>query len=158
MMKAIKIIVIVLAVLFVVAQFIRPDLSQPSIAPEHELEAATVVPRDVSAILDRSCNDCHSNRTDFPWYSKITPVSWWLKNHVDQGREHLNFSVWNTYDNDRKIRRLEEACEQVESREMPLPSYTWAHWNAPLTSEEINTICAWTRSETARIESSEAAP
>jgi hypothetical protein len=155
MKKALKIIIIVLALLFVLAQFIRPDLSHPQIVPGQELEATTAVPQEVSAILARSCNDCHTHKTAFPLYSQVTPVSWWLKDHVEHGREHLNFSVWNTYNSDRKVRKLEEVCEQVESREMPLPSYTWAHWDAPLSSEEIKTICDWTRAEIARFEANE---
>jgi hypothetical protein len=158
MKKALKIVVIVLAVLFIIAQFIRPDLSHPPVVSGQELEATTAVPRNVAAVLERSCNDCHTQKTDFPWYSQITPVSWWLKNHVDHGREHLNFSVWNTYTNDRKVRRLEEACEQVQSREMPLPSYIWAHWDAPLSPEEIMTICDWTKAEITRLEANEATP
>ena len=158
MKKAFKVIGIILAVLLVLAQFVRPDLSPQPIAPEQELEATTKVPQDVAAVLERSCNDCHSHKTSFPWYSQITPVSWWLKDHVEHGREHLNVSVWNTYTTDRKVRRLEEICEQVESREMPLPSYTWAHWDAPLTGEEISSICDWTKAEITRLETTDAAP
>ena len=158
MKKALKIIAIVLVVMFVLAQFVRPDLSRPSVVPGQELEATTEVPQHIAAILKRSCSDCHTHYTILPWYSRITPVSWWLKDHVEHGREHLNFSVWNTYNKDRKVRRLEEICEQVESREMPLPSYTWAHWDAPLSDEEITSICDWTKAETARLEAGEAAP
>lgn len=156
MKKALKIIVIGLAILFVLAQFVRPDLSRPSIVPGQQLEATTEVPGHIAAVLERSCNDCHTNKTDFPWYSQITPVSWWLKDHVDHGREELNFSVWNTYNRDRKVRKLEEVCEQIETREMPLPSYTWAHWDAPLAADEIRAICDWTNAETTRLEASEA--
>ena len=158
MKKALKIIAIGVAILFVLAQFVRPDLSQQPTVPGQELEATTEMPRHVATVLERSCNDCHTYRTDFRWYSQITPVSWWLKDHIDEGREHLNFSVWNTYNKDRKVRKLEEVCEQVESREMPLPSYTWAHWDAPLTTEEIRSICDWTKAETSRLEASGAAP
>ena len=158
MKKALKIIAIVLAVLFVLAQFVRPDLSPQPIVPGQELEATTEVPQHVAAIFERSCNDCHTHKTNFPWYSQITPASWWLKDHIEHGREHLNFSVWNIYNTDRKVRKLEEVCEQVESREMPLPSYTWAHWDAPLTAEEIRWICDWTKVETARLEPGEASP
>lgn len=156
MKKAIKIILIVLAVLFVLAQFIRPDLSHPPVTPGQELEALTAVPQEIAAVFTRSCNDCHSHKTSFPWYSQITPVSWWLKDHIDHGREHLNFSVWNTYNSERKVRRLEEVCEQVESREMPLPSYTWGHWDAPLSTEEIELICDWTRAQITRLEAADA--
>ena len=145
MKRVIKIVLIVAVAIAVIAQFIRPDLSNPPVVPEQTLAASTAVPGDVSSILRRSCSDCHTNSTSYPWYSQITPISWWLKDHVEHGREHLNFSVWNTYDTRRKVRRLEEVCEQVESREMPLPSYTWAHRDAPLSDGEVKTLCEWSR-------------
>ena len=152
MKRVVKIVLIVAAVSASIAQLVRPDLSNPPVVPEQTLAAGTAVPPELAAILQRSCNDCHSNATTYPWYSQITPVSWWLKSHVEQGREHLNLSVWNTYDTRRKVRKLEEICEQVEAREMPLPSYTWAHRDAPLSDAEIKTLCDWTRAEQEHLE------
>jgi hypothetical protein len=152
--RLIKIVLIVAVALAVIAQFIRPDLSNPPIVAQQTLEASTAVPAEVGSILQRSCNDCHTNATTYPWYSRITPVSWWLKDHIDHGREELNFSVWNTYETKRKVRKLEELCEQVETREMPLPSYTWAHRDAPLSDEEIRTLCDWSKAEQNRLEPS----
>ena len=154
MKRLIKIVLIVVVALTVIAQFIRPDLSNPPIVAQQTLEASTAVPAEVGSILQRSCNDCHTNATTYPWYSRITPVSWWLKDHVDHGREELNFSVWNTYETRRKVRKLEELCEQVETREMPLPSYTWAHRDAPLSDDEIRTLCEWSKAERNRLEPS----
>ena len=151
MKRTIKIVLIVAAVLFFAAQFIRPDLANPPLDAQQRLEASVVVPDEVAAVLQRSCNDCHTNQTSFPWYSQITPVSWWLKDHVDHGREELNFSDWGTYSASKKEKKLEEICEQAESRDMPLPSYTWAHWSAPLSDSEIKVICDWTRSEQSKL-------
>jgi hypothetical protein len=152
MKRALKIALIVLAGLFALAQFIRPDLTDPPVVSGQTLEASTAVPSEVAAILRRSCNDCHTNATNYPWYSQITPVSWWLKDHIDHGREELNFSVWNTYETRRKVRKLEEVCEQVETRQMPLRSYTWAHWSSPLSESEVETLCDWTKAEQMRLE------
>ena len=154
MKRLIKIVLIVAVALAAIAQFIRPDLSNPPIVAQQTLEASTAVPAEVGSILQRSCNDCHTNATTYPWYSRITPVSWWLKDHIDHGREELNFSIWNTYETRRKVRKLEELCEQVETREMPLPSYTWAHRDAPLSDDEIRTLCEWSKAERNRLEPS----
>jgi len=151
MKRGLKIALISVVVIAAIAQLIRPDLTNPAIVAEQKLEASTTVPPDVAVILERSCNDCHSNTTSYPWYSQITPVSWWLKNHVEHGREHLNFSIWNTYETRRKVRKLEDVCEQVESREMPLPSYTWSHRDAALSDGEIKTLCDWSKAEQDRL-------
>lgn len=144
MKKALKITVIVLAAIFVVAQFIRPDRSAPAVNPAETLEANANVPENVKAILQRSCNDCHSNATAYPWYSNISPASWFLQNHINEGRHELNFSTWGTYAENRKARKLDEICEMVRSREMPLPSYLWIHRYAAMSDDDIRTICVWT--------------
>jgi hypothetical protein len=151
MKKALKIIVVALAVLFVVAQFIRPDYSDPPIVPGQEMASSMEVPGEVAAIFERSCVDCHSNKTTYPWYSQIAPVSWWLKNHINEGRHELNTSEWGTYTDRKKSKKLEEICEQVEAREMPLPSYTWIHRDSFLSEDDLRTICDWTNAERAKI-------
>ena len=151
MKKALKIVAAVFAVLFVVAQFIRPDYSDPPIVPGQELDATTEVPGNVAAILERSCRDCHTNKTNYPWYSQISPVSWWLKDHINEGRRELNLSEWGTYADRKKSKKLEEICEQVEAREMPLPSYTWVHRDSLLSEGDIRTLCDWSKAEQAKI-------
>jgi hypothetical protein len=156
MKKALKIIVIVLAVLFIAIQFYRPDMTNPPVVTEQTLEAATQVPEPVEKILNRSCSDCHTNNTLYPWYSKISPSSWFLANHIKEGRRELNFSEWATYETRRKRRKLDAVCEQAETREMPLPSYLWIHWDAKLSDEEIKTLCDWAKAESARLETADA--
>jgi hypothetical protein len=153
MKKALKIIVIILFTEFVVLQFFRPDFTNPPVTQAETLEAATQVPENVQAILKRSCNDCHTNDTFYPWYSKIQPSAWFLKGHIDDGRRHLNFSTWNTLETRRKKRKLEEICEQVEGKFMPLPSYLWVHWSAKLSDEEGKLLCDWATAEKVRLES-----
>ena len=69
------------------------------------------------------------------------------------GRREVNFSVWNTYETKRKVRKLDEICEQVETGEMPLPSYLWVHYDAALKPGEAEIICNWTRTEKERLQS-----
>lgn len=146
-MKYVKIAVIVLFVAFLAIQLYRPDFTNPPVVESENFLAGNRVPENVKAILVRSCADCHSNETVYPWYSYIAPSSWFLANHIAEGRRELNFSKWNTYETRRKTHKLDELCEQVEAREMPLPSYLWIHWNAKLSDEEIKTLCDWSNAE-----------
>lgn len=152
MKKILKIVAVLLAVGFIVLQFIRPTFTNPPIIPGETLEDSTKVPAEVQMVLTRSCNDCHSNKTLYPWYSKISPFSWFLAGHIDEGRKHVNFSTWNTYDAKKKIHKLEEICEMVEGGHMPLPSYLWIHRDAALNSEQTKLICDWAAAEKKRLE------
>jgi len=153
--KVFKIALIVLASAFVVAQFIRPTMTNPPENPSDTLESSTKVPPDVEAIFTRSCADCHSNRTIYPWYSYISPVSWLLANDINDGRKELNLSTWNTTDTKRKVRKLDKICEEVQDGEMPLPKYLWIHRNAKLSQNDINTLCTWTDGEKKRLDPGE---
>ena len=150
--KILKIAAIVIVAALIVVQFIRPDFTNPPVNEAETLEASVQVPENIKAIMKRSCSDCHTNTTVYPWYSQISPVSWWLKNHIDEGRRELNFSVWATYQPKRKAKKLEEVCEQINEKEMPLPSYTWAHRDAILSAEESKVLCDWATAEKAKIE------
>jgi hypothetical protein len=105
---------------------------------------------EVEAVLRRSCNDCHSSETVWPWYSNVSPVSWFLKSHIDEGRRQLSFSEWATYPKRKRERKLHEMCEQVESGEMPLKSYLPLHPSARLSDDDKRVICEWTSQEEER--------
>ena len=151
MKKILKIIVIVVALTFIAIQFIRPDFANPPVVQGQTLEETVQVPENVQAILKRSCNDCHSNTTVYPWYSHIQPSAWFLKDHIAEGRRELNFSEWKTYEAKKQRRKLAEVCEEVQAKAMPLPSYLWIHWDAQLTEAEIKTLCDWTDAEREKI-------
>lgn len=151
MKKVFKISACVLFLAFVALQFYRPDRSAPPIVAAETLEASADVPENVEQILARSCNDCHTNKTNYPWYSQIAPASIFLANHISEGRRQLNFSVWNTYEAARRRRKLGEICEQVSDGEMPLPSYLWIHRNAGLSPDDVKILCDWTEAEKARL-------
>lgn len=152
--KILKIAVLIIFIGFVVIQFIRPDFTNPPVNAAETLENTTQVPENVKQIFNRSCADCHSNETKYPWYSKIQPSAWFLKDHIDEGRNEMNFSIWNTYEPRRKKRKLEEICEQIEIKEMPLPSYLWIHGDARLSDAEIKAVCDWTKAEIAKLSGS----
>lgn len=140
-----------LAIAFVVIQFFPIDRSVPPVYAAETLESAVKVPPDISEIIGRSCNDCHSNLTVYPWYTRIQPVGWFMKDHIDEGRREMNFSVFNTYSPKKKAKKLEEICEQVTQGEMPLPSYLWLHGNSVLKESEVKALCDWSESARASI-------
>src|SRR5262249_27527188 len=125
-MKALKWAGIALAVIVVGIQFIRPAKTNPPIDNGETISARLHVTPEVAAIFDRSCSDCHSHKTVWPWYSNVAPVSWFVISDVDEGRKHFNLSNWPA-DPKRSTRRLEELCEQVEQGDMPLSQYTLIH-------------------------------
>jgi hypothetical protein len=148
MKTALKIVVVLVVIGLIAIQFFRIDKINPPIVESETLEAAIAVPADISQILGRACNDCHSHKSVYPWYSNIQPPGWFLKNHIDDGRRQLNFSIFNTYSPQRKAKKLEEICEQVETKEMPLPSYLWIHRESILTESDAKALCDWTKEGT----------
>ncbi len=147
MKKFLKIVAIVLAFSFILIQFSRPTRTNPPINPSETLEASADVPLNVREILARSCNDCHTNNTNWIWYSNIAPVSWGMVDHVNLGREELNFSKWATYKDEQKARKFDEICEEISSGEMPHYQYLWLHWDAKMSEGDVNTLCDWAKEE-----------
>jgi hypothetical protein len=145
--KVLKWSAVVVLLLFVGAQAYRPDRTNPPVNERKTMRANTQMTPEVEAILRRSCNDCHSSETVWPWYSNVSPVSWFLKSHIDEGRGQLSFSEWATYPKRKRERKLHEMCEQVEAGEMPLKSYLPLHPSARLSDEDKRRICEWTKQE-----------
>ncbi len=150
-----KKILLVLVLLFVIAQLLPKALfpiSNPGVDSTKTLDAgAQKLTPQVAAILNRSCRDCHSNQTRWPWYSKVAPVSWLLSRDVAEGRRELNFSEWATYTPRRKDRKLEEVCAQVTRGEMPLGVYLPLHTDAKLSDADRRALCVWTGLERAAL-------
>ena len=111
MRRALNVVLVVLVVVFAGAQAVRPARTNPPSNPAADIAAVLRLPPAAAAVLDRSCRDCHSSGTRWPWYSHIAPASWLVTDHVDHGRSHLNFSAWGTYDRARQTRLLEGSCE-----------------------------------------------
>jgi Haem-binding domain len=145
-----RIVLIVIAV-FALVQIYRPATTNPPEDPSHNLKAVALVPPDVDHILAHSCNDCHSYKTVWPWYTQIEPSRWLVVSDVNDGRSHVNFSEWTTLPTSRQQRRLSEICDEVESGDMPLKQYTWIHTETKLNQAQRDAICAWTKAEQARI-------
>ncbi|PHQ61676.1 MAG: cytochrome C [Maribacter sp.] len=142
-MKTIKKIALALSVVFVLIQFYRPKKNTALGNHTAVFLTETNPPQNVKLILEQSCYDCHSDNTQYPWYNNIAPVSYWLANHVKNGKGHLNFSQWESYSLRKKDHKLEEVIEMMEEGEMPLKEYSWTHEKARLTQEERDAIIEW---------------
>ncbi len=137
-MMYLKIIAVVLIVAFIGIQFIHIERTNPRITGEIE------APAQVKEILRRSCYDCHSNETVWPWYSYIAPASWLLEKDVNEGRDELNFSEWKKYDDKKMKKKIKEIWEEVEEGEMPQWYYIIMHRDASLSEADKQAIHDWT--------------
>ena len=132
----IKKIVLWAIVVFALIQLIPVDRKNPEVVENQNYINLVQTPAEVQNLLKNACYDCHSNETVYPKYAYIAPISWSIKNHVNDGRKYLNFSVWATYNKDIKTRMLTRASEVVENGRMPLPSYISYHPEAELTEKQ----------------------
>ncbi|MGB2116337.1 MAG: heme-binding domain-containing protein [Flavobacteriaceae bacterium] len=136
----------VLAVVLVLIQFYRPDLNHSSYeSAVNEFIQQNNVSSEVESILKTSCFDCHSNHTSYPFYAQVAPISFWINHHVEEGKEHLNFSDWNNYSMKKKLHKLDEIIEEIGEHEMPLGSYTLIHSNAKLKEESSKLLINWSK-------------
>lgn len=144
MKTILKVTALIIGVGVVAMQFVaRPDRTNPPEDARVALSSRLRVPDDVRAILDRSCNDCHSNTTRWPWYTAVAPASWIVADHVDEGRRHLNFSVWGTYSVKRQAAKLEMISAEVDKGSMPLKGYLMLHGDATLSEADKDRLCEW---------------
>jgi hypothetical protein len=146
--RILKWLAVLVICLLVGIQFIRPVKSNPQITESRTINAFQNVTPEVNAIFDRSCADCHSNKTSWPWYTNVAPTSWFTINHVNEGRRHLNFSDWARLNQRERNSQLNKICDEVKSGDMPLSSYTLIHRNAKLSPGDVGTICNWVAAET----------
>lgn len=142
-MKILKKILLVLFVAFLIAQFFRPEKNIGSIESVNVFLTETNPPEDVKLILKENCFDCHSDVTSYPWYNAITPVNYWLADHIKHGKKHFNVSKWENYSVKKKDHKFDELIDEVEAKKMPLPSYTYTHRDANLSEAQIKAIVDW---------------
>lgn len=124
-------------------QLVQPrQTNPPSERGMHLFVAAKPSPR-IQAILSRSCNDCHSNDTVWPWYSRIAPGSWLISRDVAKGRARLNLSTWGRLDEQTAGHRWNDVCDEVQAKKMPPRAYLWLHPAAKLSADDIDALCAF---------------
>lgn len=140
-MKFLQPVLSVLGLSFFAIQLVPVERTNPPV--ETEVEALPAA----QALLKRSCYDCHSNETRWPWYSYVAPASWLVADDVRHGRKHLNFSTWNRYDEEKQLHKVKECWEETYEGRMPLWFYLPLHPEATLTDEDVALLKEWHRVE-----------
>lgn len=147
-MKYIKTAMLVFIGIMIIIQFIPAGKKNISTTTSvYSLEKTMNVPEEILGNLKNGCYDCHSNNTKYPWYSNIQPVTWWLKSHIEEGKEHLNFDEFGNLDTESRAEMMEEMAEVIEEHEMPMASYTWLHPEARFNDNTNNAIVTWLKSQ-----------
>ncbi|MDM1046694.1 MULTISPECIES: heme-binding domain-containing protein [Bacteroidota] len=138
-----KKIILGVAVILIGIQFFQPLRNQSEEVTEAHFEKVYAVPQNIKAILVRSCYDCHSNNTRYPWYGRIQPGAWYMADHIRKGKQELNFSEFGDYSQRRKRSKLRSIAGQIKDGEMPLSSYTLIHRDAAISEEDRRTLTQW---------------
>lgn len=125
-------------IVLVLAQLIRPERSNPATEPSRTIQSQSA---ELAAILDRSCGDCHSNNTVWPWYTQVAPLSWLMSYGVKAGRKAVNFSEWAGYSPEQQRVLLNQSCQDVTQGKMPGSAWISLHHEARLSVQEIAVIC-----------------
>jgi hypothetical protein len=141
MSKRLKQVAVVFIVVFAAAQLVRPERANPPIDPSRTIQAHAGIPTGLVAVLDRACGDCHSNKTVWPWYSEIAPVSWIMAYAVNEGRKAVNFSEWTAYTADQQQMLLAQSCRDVSQGKMP-GAYTVVRPATRLSPQDVEVVCA----------------
>ena len=145
MKRILKYVLIGLGVVFVAIQFIPVERTNPPVT------GLVDAPEDVLTTLRRSCWDCHSNETDWPWYAYVAPMSFRVSQHVWMAREHVNFTEWDSYDAEELDEAYEEIAKEIEKGGMPLSDYLLVHRDAKLTTADRDRLVSWAESARERI-------
>src|SRR4051812_10219434 len=133
-----------LVIVFIVIQFFHPEKNISAAQSMNHITKKFTLPVDVENTLKKSCGDCHSNNTVYPWYFNVQPVAWWLADHIEEGKGEINFDEFATYSLRRQFKKFKEIKEQVEEDEMPISSYTLIHRDAVLSAEQKQAVIKWT--------------
>jgi len=141
--KKIKIFIYSLLGIFLLLQIYpskRPEITDIN---KDDLLKNEDVPKNISSMLRSACYDCHSNETIYPWYANIAPLKWWIYDHIEEGREELNFSEWNSLNKADKAEALDDIATEVMDNKMPLESYPITHPKAKLSEADRQAISDW---------------
>jgi hypothetical protein len=141
----VRFFVICVGMLLLGIQFIRPVANNDIIYSSNHINTIVFVSDTIETILQAACYDCHSNQTNYPWYTQIQPIGFWLNHHVEEGKQELNFSAFASYKKKKQLHKLDECIEMIEEGEMPLTSYSVVHQNARLNEAEKKSLIEWVK-------------
>lgn len=142
-MKGIKKILLGLLVVLIFIQFWHPVRNKSGRVMPDDITKTIAMPGEVQGILKKSCYNCHSNQTDYPWYTFVQPLHWYLNNHIQEGKAALNFNEFSAYSSRRQLNKLRAIESSIKDATMPLPSYTFIHRHAVLSEEEKALLLSW---------------
>lgn len=148
MKKVLKIILAMVLFIFIAIQFYQPS---PNVDKGQvyttDFTQVNKMPVEVKAMFQNSCYDCHSNNSNYAWYDYVQPTRILVENHIKNAKEDLNFNEWGTYSNRKQERLINSIKEQIETKQMPLSSYTLMHKKAILNDEQIKTLTNWLKEQ-----------
>ncbi|KIA94730.1 MULTISPECIES: heme-binding domain-containing protein [Pedobacter] len=142
-MTGIKKIFLGLLVIFLLMQILQPARNKSAQVMPQDISTLVPVPDDVQGILKKSCYDCHSNNTEYPWYAYVQPLHWYLNSHIRSGKEELNFNEFAGYTLRRRQNKLRAIENSLKDGTMPLSSYIMIHRNAILDPREKSILIKW---------------
>lgn len=145
-MNRIKAGLLALLIIFIAIQFIQPARNHNGQVVKDDISNISKVPKQVEGVLKKSCYDCHSNQTEYPWYTYIQPLGLWMDSHIRKGNDELNFDEFAVYSKRRQLSKLKSISESIEDGSMPLSSYTFIHQKARLSKNEKALILDWVKS------------
>lgn len=150
-MVQIKRVILGLILFLALGQLIRFPRTNPPINPAHEVGASIPLTPIVAEVFSRSCDDCHSNRTVWPWYSNVAPASWLVIYDTDHARRRMNLSEWNAITPEQQKRALDRMCSDVTRGDMPEWQYLIIHTKARLSGTDVQAVCDWSKGASANL-------
>lgn len=142
-MSRLKQILLAILVVFIVIQFIQPVRNKSGQVLSTDISNTYSIPENVYTLLKNACYDCHSNNTNYPFYSYVQPIRWIMESDIKKGKEKLNFSEFGTYSSRRRNSKWIDIEKRIKDGTMPLSSYKLMHKNARLTIDEKKLIYDW---------------
>jgi len=139
-------IVLGLLLFLLLAQLKRIDKTNPPVSASSDFLAMNDAPAEITKLIQNGCYDCHGHTTQYPWYTNVAPLSWWIGGHIKNARLKVNFSDWSSYDSDQKRHNIEECIEVIEENRMPAKSFRLLHPEARYSDNEKTAIITWLRS------------
>lgn len=132
-----------LVIILALMQFKQIDKINPEYNEAEDFITITQPSEEIATLIKAACYDCHSHQAKYPWYSNVAPISWMVEHHIEEGREHLNFSKWGSYDTKKANHKLEECIEEIEEGEMPMKPYVVMHSEAKMSKEQKKALMAF---------------
>jgi uncharacterized membrane protein len=143
MNKTLRRIILGLVAVLILIQLIPVDRSVPEMDGRVDFLTMTQPTAEIAQLVQDACYDCHSYKSKYPWYAKVAPAKFIIQNHINEGREHLNFSLWGEYEPDRADHKLEECVEEIKEGYMPMEAYANMHPEAELTDDQRAMLASW---------------